>query len=229
MSNVVRRFIMAFVLNLWLPWPLTPSPIKLQLAFDEAFTGVSICHTDVAISQCEFLVQQRCCGMLPICTKVELISSLFDMHSGSIRSTRYHDCRDVFFISVMVCVMFSFKNAFVHAQSIFERHGEQVQHPCVFWISDNFRPSSRTFVHSKHLVARVSIPAFLGIFHWAIAVAFFVIEVDLIHDRTIVPVTAILNKLQTADVDVMHLCCVRTYTWVIGFSGRQEWKEEEET
>ncbi len=75
-------------------------------------------------------------------------------------------------------------------------------------------------MHRKRPVARVSIPAFLVIFHWAIAVVFVVIEVDLIHDGMIVQVTAILNKVQTVDVHVMHLCCVQTsYTSVIVFSG----------
>ncbi len=77
-------------------------------------------------------------------------------------------------------------------------------------------------MHRKRPVARVSIPAFLVIFHWAIAVVFVVIEVDLIRDGMIVQVTAILNKVQTVDVHVMRLCCVRTsYTSVIIFSGRQ--------
>ncbi len=156
--------------------------------------------------------------------KLDLISSHFNIHSGSISSTRYRDCHDVFFISMMVCVIFSFKNAFMHAQYIFEHHGEQVQHPCAFWISDNFRPLSQTFVHRKWVVARVSISAFLGIFLWAIAVTFFAIEADLSCDRMLVTVTAILNKLQNESVDIVHLCCVQTLkTWVFGFSGRQEW------
>ncbi len=52
----------------------------------------------------------------------------------------------------------------------------------------------QVFNTEKHPVARVSIPAFVVIFHWAIAVVFVMIEVDLFCDRMIVPVTAILYK-----------------------------------
>ncbi len=52
----------------------------------------------------------------------------------------------------------------------------------------------QVFDTEKCPVARVSIPAFVVIFHWAIAVVFIVIEVDLFHDGMIVPVTAILYK-----------------------------------
>ncbi len=129
-------------------------------------------------------------------------------------------------ISMTVCVMFSFKNTFVHVQYIFEHHRKPLQKPCAFWILENFH----TFVYRKWSVARVSISAFLGIFHWAITVTYFTIDTHFCTDGMFVTVTTILTKFENESVDIVRLCCVQTsYRCVIGFSGWQEWQEEEKT